>query len=96
MVPSACLFTNAHESNRKYTQTVYIVKYTQTIDRQTADELFECVWPFCDIGAYRVKVFVASMIWKIPKHRYSYIFDCNLTGIFELFQDTVWNTKYFN
>ena len=28
-----------------------MVKYTQTIRRQIADELFECVWPFCGIGA---------------------------------------------
>ena len=27
------------------------VKHTQTICRQFADELFECVWPFCGIGA---------------------------------------------
>ena len=30
-------------------------KHTQTIRRQIADELFECVWPFCEIGAERVK-----------------------------------------
>ena len=32
-----------------------MVKHTQAIRRQFADELFECVfecvWPFCDIGA---------------------------------------------
>ena len=28
-----------------------MVKHTQTIRRQFADELFECVWPFCEIGA---------------------------------------------
>ena len=28
-----------------------MVKHTQTIRRETADELFECVWPFCGIGA---------------------------------------------
>ena len=28
-----------------------MVKHTQTIDRQFADELFECVWPFCGVGA---------------------------------------------
>ena len=33
-----------------------MVKHTQTIRRQIADELFECVWPFCEIGAWRVKV----------------------------------------
>ena len=27
-----------------------MVKHTQTISRQIADELFECVWPFCGIG----------------------------------------------
>ena len=32
-----------------------MVKHTQTIRRQFADELFECVWPFCGIGAERVK-----------------------------------------
>ena len=29
--------------------------HTQTIRRKIADELFECVWPFCKIGALRVK-----------------------------------------
>ena len=28
-----------------------MVKHTQTIRRQIPDELFECVWPFCEIGA---------------------------------------------
>ena len=32
-----------------------MVKHTQTIRRQTADELFECVWLFCEIGAKRDK-----------------------------------------
>ena len=32
-----------------------MVKHTQTIRRQIVDELFECVWPFCRIGASRVK-----------------------------------------
>ena len=28
-----------------------MVKHTETIRRQIAEELFECVWPFCGIGA---------------------------------------------
>ena len=28
-----------------------MVKHTQAIRRQFADKLFECVWPFCEIGA---------------------------------------------
>ena len=32
-----------------------MAKHTQTICRQFADELFECVWPFCGIGAERIK-----------------------------------------
>ena len=32
-----------------------MVKHTQTIGRRIADELFECVWRFCGIGAYRIK-----------------------------------------
>ena len=31
-----------------------MVKHTQTIRRQIADELFERVWPFCGIGAQRL------------------------------------------
>ena len=27
-----------------------MVKHTQTIRRQIADELFECVWPFCGVA----------------------------------------------
>ena len=33
-----------------------MVKHTQTIRRQIADELFESVWPFCEIDAKRVKM----------------------------------------
>ena len=33
-----------------------MAKHTQTIRRQIADELFECVRPFCEFGAYRVKI----------------------------------------
>ena len=28
-----------------------MVEHTQTICQQITDELFECVWPFCGIGA---------------------------------------------
>ena len=28
-----------------------MVRHIQTIRRQIADELFECVWPFHEIGA---------------------------------------------
>ena len=31
-----------------------MAKHTQTIRRQFADELLECVWPFYGIGAERV------------------------------------------
>ena len=31
-----------------------MIKYTKTIRRQIANELFECVWPFCEIGAKRI------------------------------------------
>ena len=32
-------------------QFLKMVKHTQTIRQQIDDELFECVWPFCGIGA---------------------------------------------
>ena len=32
-------------------QSHKMVKHTQTIHRQIADELLECVWPFCGVGA---------------------------------------------
>ena len=33
-----------------------MLKHTQTIRRQIADKLFECVWPFFGIGAKSVKL----------------------------------------
>ena len=33
-----------------------MAKHTQTIRRQFADKLFECVWPFCGIGAFHSKI----------------------------------------
>ena len=32
-----------------------MIKHTQTIRRQIADELCECIWPFCEIGAKKDK-----------------------------------------
>ena len=32
-----------------------MVSHTQTIRQQIADELFEYVWPFCEIGTERGK-----------------------------------------
>ena len=32
-----------------------MAKRTKTIRRQIANELFECVWLFCEIGAKRAK-----------------------------------------
>ena len=37
-----------------------MVKHTQRIRWQIGDELFECVWPFCEIGAKLVS-FIAIM-----------------------------------
>ena len=33
-----------------------MVKHTQSVHRPVADELFECVWPFYEIGGTRVKI----------------------------------------
>ena len=46
-----------------------MVKHTQTIRWQIADKLFECIWPFCGIGAERVKICI-----RIHAHAY-----CKLT-----------------
>ena len=35
-----------------------MVKHIQTIRRQFPDALFECVWPFCEIGANEVIIFI--------------------------------------
>ena len=39
-----------------------MVKHTQTICRQIANELFECVWLFCEIDAWSVKFLGVSGI----------------------------------
>ena len=33
-----------------------MAKDTQTIRLKIADELFDCVWPFCEIGAESIKI----------------------------------------
>ena len=42
-------------------QSHKMAKHTQTIRRQIADELFGCVWRFCEIGAWRVKERTANV-----------------------------------
>ena len=36
-----------------------MVKHTQTIRQQFGEELFECVWPFCGVGAKGLNVDVS-------------------------------------
>ena len=56
-----------------------MVKHTQTIRRQTADELFERVWPFCEIGAKRVKAVnyfrkrSTLDVWQDLEYAYGYV-----------------------
>ena len=39
-----------------------MVKYTETI---VADELLECVWPFCGVGAWKVNTYVFFNFLKL-------------------------------
>ena len=49
-----------------------MVEHTQTIRRQIADELSECVWPFCEIGAKKINPVTqnASKNWHLKKAKY--------------------------
>ena len=47
-----------------------MVKHTQTIRRQIADELFKCVCPFCEIGAQKVNYKEISDVALIPQPFY--------------------------
>ena len=44
-----------------------MVNYTPTILLQIADKLFECVWPFCGVGAWRVNAFVLDVRFNKKK-----------------------------
>ena len=44
-----------------------MAKYTQAIRRQFAVELFECVRPFCGVGASGVKIMKISFAFKFSK-----------------------------
>ena len=39
-----------------------MVKHTRTVRRQFADELFECVWPFCEIDVKKNRKFIHGWI----------------------------------
>ena len=42
-----------------------MVKHTQTIRQEIADELFECVWLICGVGVYKVKDFAKNLFKNI-------------------------------
>ena len=44
-----------------------MVKHTEKIRRQPIDELFECVWPFCGVGAKRVKKLITNTFACYPE-----------------------------
>ena len=42
--------------------------------RQIAEELFECVWPFCEIGAWRLFFWISRLLFPITlDFRYDFI-----------------------
>ena len=68
-----------------------MVKHTQTIRRQFADELFECVWPFCGIGAFSLNN--SLIVWALWLHtiflfftgmscKFLYLFTINIVFFF--------------
>ena len=64
-----------------------MVKHTQAIRRHIVDELFEFVWPFCEIGAWRVKswCFINSLLQKFCCKNLSHLVDA-ITNIGFLFR----------
>ena len=62
-----------------------MVKHTQTIRRQFAGELFECVWPFWGIGAERVKNNLLTIT----------ISSCRRNGCLRLFEKKSWTEYMF-
>ena len=75
-----------------------MVKHSQTICRLTADELFECVWPFCGVGTYRAnaKTFSSSISvwWKFYYGREGYHKTfrgaTKMCDVFFIFLTTAW------
>ena len=54
-------------------QSHKMVKHTQTIRQQIADELFEYFWPFCEIGAKRLKEKIKdanTLLWDMKNSVY--------------------------
>ena len=62
-----------------------MAKYIQTIRRQIADELFECVWPFCEIGTQKVKYFTSfeTTLRMCVKWKYECLF-CVFQSILDI------------
>ena len=56
-----------------------MVKHTQTIRQQFADKLFESVWPFYGVGAYRD---IFQMSRRLPMHL-TYNSGLNILAIFK-------------
>ena len=50
-----------------------MVKDAQTIRRQFADELFQCVWPLCGVCAKRVNIRSDSLNISICAYTLSYM-----------------------
>ena len=61
MVSLFTLWSLSGKENETFKRQYHnMVKHAQTIRRQIVDELFECVWPFWGIGAWRVKHRISS------------------------------------
>ena len=68
-----------------------MVKDTQTIRQQFANKLFECVWPFCGIGALRVKMIIKMVIpkpWEMAVQ--------HIRGVNQINQTHKWSCKIWS
>ena len=58
-----------HQSKHNdFNNIIYkMATHTQTIRRQIADELFECVWPFVNLALKGLKSFSSNVIIFLPE-----------------------------
>ena len=72
-----------------------MVKDTQTIRQQFANKLFECVWPFCGIGALRVKMIIKMVIPKPWEMAVEHIREVNQINQTHKWSCKIWSIAVF-
>ena len=70
-----------------------MAKHTQAIRRLLHNELFECIWPFCEVGTWRLMQFLPEYLYFVKAEPLSFNTGLYACLIYRVHVTLIWPTE---